>query len=171
MEHHTGGRWDFKNAKAQKEARMTITKIEQISQMDSLKDIGNISITSEYTEPDFVKVLSDKNPFKLTNIFVDAGNPQYCDIDGVLYNKQQTALLCYPGAREYSEYVIPEIVIKIGRSAFEYASPGHKADKGLRRISVDPNNQNKWKGRYDILVEKKKPTTFLSSNPQKTKKA
>lgn len=29
-------------------------------------------------------------------IYVDENNPNYCDIDGVLYNKDKTELICYP---------------------------------------------------------------------------
>lgn len=32
----------------------------------------------------------------LRNIFVDDDNPYYCDIDGVLYNKNCTEIICYP---------------------------------------------------------------------------
>ena len=29
-------------------------------------------------------------------IYVDDDNPNYCDIDGVLYNKDMTEIICYP---------------------------------------------------------------------------
>lgn len=29
-------------------------------------------------------------------IYVDENNPNYCDVDGVLYNKDKTVLICYP---------------------------------------------------------------------------
>ena len=34
--------------------------------------------------------------YALREIRVDDGNPNYCDIDGVLYNKDCTTLICYP---------------------------------------------------------------------------
>lgn len=32
----------------------------------------------------------------LQRIIVDENNPNYCDIDGVLYNKDKTEIICYP---------------------------------------------------------------------------
>lgn len=34
--------------------------------------------------------------WSLKAIFVDENNPNYCDIDGVLYNKDKTEVICYP---------------------------------------------------------------------------
>ena len=34
--------------------------------------------------------------WNLQNIFVDKDNPYYCDLDGVLYNKDMTEIVCYP---------------------------------------------------------------------------
>ena len=34
--------------------------------------------------------------WSLQSIIVDDNNPNYCDIDGVLYTKDQTELICYP---------------------------------------------------------------------------
>lgn len=39
----------------------------------------------------------------LQTIEVDENNPNYCDVDGVLYNKDKTALLCYPC--DHDEYL------------------------------------------------------------------
>ncbi len=53
----------------------------------------------------------------LTNLSVDAANPAYSSLDGVLFNKAQTTLLTYPGGRA-GGYVIPNGVTNIGESAF-----------------------------------------------------
>lgn len=58
---------------------------------------------------------------RLTTISVDAANPNYADIDGVLFNKAKTTLILYPGAHGAS-YTIPNSVKIIGDSAFEYSS-------------------------------------------------
>lgn len=34
--------------------------------------------------------------WSLKAIFVDENNPNYCDVDGVLYNKDKTEVICYP---------------------------------------------------------------------------
>lgn len=56
----------------------------------------------------------------LERITVDAGNTAYCDVDGILFNKEKTGLLAYPAAREGSRYVIPAGVTRVGEYAFSY---------------------------------------------------
>ncbi len=83
----------------------------------------------------------------LQNIEVDENNPNYCDVDGVLYNKDKTEILCYPCdhdeylrqkygyekelyrdevTAEYEKdvqtYVVPSTVTKIGEMCFNYAN-------------------------------------------------
>ena len=53
----------------------------------------------------------------LTNITVDPGNMNYCSVDGVLYNKEMTEILQYPGGRAGC-YSIRNGVINIGTGAF-----------------------------------------------------
>lgn len=52
-------------------------------------------------------------------ISVDAGNTAYCDVDGVLMDRDKKKLICYPGGREDAAYVIPDSVTEIGAGAFE----------------------------------------------------
>lgn len=50
---------------------------------------------------------------------VDENNKSFCAVDGVLYTKDMTTLLCCPVAYEGGkEFVVPETVTTIGRSAF-----------------------------------------------------
>ncbi len=83
----------------------------------------------------------------LQNIEVDENNPNYCDVDGVLYNKDKTEILCYPCdhdqylrqkygyenelyrddvtpeyERDVQVYVVPSTVTKIGEMCFNYAN-------------------------------------------------
>ncbi len=83
----------------------------------------------------------------LQNIEVDENNPNYCDVDGVLYNKDKTEILCYPCdhdeylrqkygyekelyrdevtpeyERDIQIYVVPSTVKKIGEMCFNYAN-------------------------------------------------
>ncbi len=57
----------------------------------------------------------------LTAITVTEQNPNYCSIDGVLFNKIGTELITCPGGKSGS-YVIPDGVTGIGNSAFEYCT-------------------------------------------------
>lgn len=54
----------------------------------------------------------------LNLINVDSGNMNYSSLDGVLYNKAQTILICYP-AGKIGAFTIPNSVILINNSAFE----------------------------------------------------
>jgi PKD repeat protein len=54
----------------------------------------------------------------LTAINVDANNPAYSSVAGVLFNKNQSALLQYPAGKAGAAYTIPPTVISIGIEAF-----------------------------------------------------
>ena len=53
----------------------------------------------------------------LSAITVDASNPAYSSVDGVLFDKNQTALIVYP-AGKVGGYTIPNSVTSIGDAAF-----------------------------------------------------
>jgi hypothetical protein len=55
---------------------------------------------------------------KLAAITVDAGNPAYSSLNGVLYNKDKTLLICYPAGKAGREPAIPPTVTTIGGGAF-----------------------------------------------------
>ena len=54
----------------------------------------------------------------LRSVQVDQNNPMYCDMDGVLYSKDKTVLLCYPAGRTDTEFTVPDGVTAISDSAF-----------------------------------------------------
>lgn len=54
----------------------------------------------------------------LTSITVNDNNPNYADIDGVLFNKSGTEVIRYPVGRTDQSYVIPNGVISVGSGAF-----------------------------------------------------
>ena len=98
----------------------------------------------------------------LQNIEVDENNPNYCDIDGVLYNKDKTEILCYPCnhdeylrqkygyeselykndvtpeyERDIQTYIVPSSVKKIGEMCFNYANIRKiYLPEGLERIET-----------------------------------
>ena len=53
----------------------------------------------------------------LTSINVASDNSNYCSVDGVLFNKDKTTLIQYPGGKQ-GAYTIPNSVTSIGESAF-----------------------------------------------------
>jgi len=54
----------------------------------------------------------------LTKISVDVNNPDYCDINGVVFNKDKSIILFFPGGYNATTYEIPAGVVQIGRQAF-----------------------------------------------------
>lgn len=59
---------------------------------------------------------------KLKQIIVDKSNPNYCSVDGVLFNKSKTELYAYPLNNPSKTYTVPSSVITIGEYAFASAS-------------------------------------------------
>lgn len=76
------------------------------------------------------------NPFfrcsSLESIHVEPGNPNYCDIDGVLYDAAVTTLIAYPEGRTETLLEIPEGVTSIAEEAFGYSS-------GLQQVIIPPS--------------------------------
>ncbi len=64
----------------------------------------------------------DAEPFygcwSIEEITVDPSNETYTSENGVLFNKEKTKLLCYPGQKPDSCYSVPEGVIQLGSHCF-----------------------------------------------------
>ncbi len=72
--------------------------------------------------------------FALTNITVDALNPNYCSANGVLFNKEKTVLLQYPIGAAAESYTIPASVTAIGYQSFDYAGDTLYGGGNLRNV-------------------------------------
>ena len=73
-----------------------------------------------FTIPDSVTSIGDYAFWEcsgLTSIVVDASNPFYSSQEGVLYNKDKTVLIAYPGGKS-GGFTIPGSVTSIGDGAF-----------------------------------------------------
>ena len=55
----------------------------------------------------------------LTRIEVAAGNVNYTEVNGVLFNTEMTLLHTYPAAKTGANYVLPDSVTSIGADAFQ----------------------------------------------------
>lgn len=55
---------------------------------------------------------------RLREVRVSNGNGHFRSVDGVLFDKAGTTLVCYPAGREESAYSVPEGVTAIGSNAF-----------------------------------------------------
>ena len=70
---------------------------------------------------------------RLTSIFVDENNPNYCSVEGSLYTKDGSTLICCPAGKD--AVTIPSSVTSVDYSAF------FKSGR-LTSIFVDENNPN-----------------------------
>ena len=84
------------------EAFLYCTNLTSVTIPDGVINIGSAAFTS---------------CFSLTAITVDALNPTYSSVDGVLFNKNQTRLIQYPGGKTGS-YTVPNSVTSIETNAF-----------------------------------------------------
>ena len=57
--------------------------------------------------------------YNLASITVDPANANFCDVDGVLFNKDKTELILFPVGKSATTYTIPNSVKTIGSKAFE----------------------------------------------------
>ena len=84
-----------------------------------------------YTVPDSVTSIgyaAFAGCTSLTAITVDALNPTYSSLDGVLFDKSQTTLIQFPGGKD-GGYIIPNSVANIGNGAFEHC-------EGLTSVTI-----------------------------------
>ena len=92
----------------------------------------------------------------LESIDVDENNPNYRSIDGVLFSKDGTTLLCYPQGKSDENYVVPKGASKIETRAFygcsklktiefsetvvQYGQDAFRNCSSLEAFKVDENN-------------------------------
>lgn len=102
------------------------TKLTDIIIPDSITSIGSftfdncISLTS-IRIPSSVTSISGytfSGCSNLTKIKVDADNEKYCDVDGILFSKDKSSVICYPAGKTEQSYIIPDSVTSIGKDAF-----------------------------------------------------
>jgi hypothetical protein len=80
--------------------------------------LTSITIPSSVTSIGYDQFLLCRN---LTSINVEAANPNYSSVNGVLFDKTQTTLLAYPSGNSATSYTIPPTVQRIENSAFDYS--------------------------------------------------
>ncbi len=146
------------NFKVVKDETKPITSVRQFT-LNCDDKIKTIRIGANVTDVDTKAFYSC---WALQNIEVDESNPHYCDVDGVLYNKDKTEVLCYPCdhdeylrqkygyekelykdevtpeyERDIQTYVVPSTVEKIDEMCFNYANLRViYLPEGLKRIET-----------------------------------
>ena len=87
--------------------------------------LTSINIPASVTSIGYFALVSSS----LQSINVDQNNLNYSSLDGVLFNKDKTILIQYPGGKKTDLYVIPASVTSIGNYAFFNAT-------GLTSINI-----------------------------------
>lgn len=80
-----------------------------------LSNLVSVTIPASVTKIEDSAFSLDK---RLSSFIVDADNPVYRSIDGVLFNRSQTKLCAYPNGKKETSYLVPSGVTSIGSSAF-----------------------------------------------------
>ena len=85
--------------------------------------------------------LDPKTSYK--SITVAQGNESYASVDGVLYSKDMTTLVCYPANKEGQSFTVPSTVTTFGTYCFSYArnikefSFGESQVKTIERLAFN----------------------------------
>ncbi len=102
--------------------------LEYIELPDSLRFIGYAAFgycdsLEEVVIPSGVREIEDEafTSAYLKKITVSSSNKYFTSVDGVLFDKEKTVLMQYPGAKSSKTYRIPNTVTEIAHSAFAYA--------------------------------------------------
>ena len=102
------------------------TSLSSITIPDGVTSIGNwafkdctslasVTIPSSVTETGYCAFIGCTS---LTAINVATGNQNFVSVNGVLYNKNKTAIICYPEGKKDKNYKIPDGVTVMGVYAF-----------------------------------------------------
>lgn len=112
---------------------------EDLTVLGSLA-FGSCDFVTSVNIPKGVKELAStafSNCKSLKSINVSSENENYSSLDGILYNKKQTQLLCYPAGKPEKNYMVPATVVdpiaKLGNSVFSGV-------QYLESVTVDPQN-------------------------------
>jgi len=97
---------------------------------DGCTGLTSVTIPNSVTSIGFI-FLAFSGCTGLTQFIVDGSNPSYSSQDGVLFNKEKTAIIQFPLGKT-GTYIIPDSVTSIGFGAFEGCT-------GLKSITI-PNS-------------------------------
>jgi hypothetical protein len=100
--------------------------------------LASVSIPSSLTSIGSLAFACISAPSSLTAINVDANNPAYCSVDGVLFNKGTNILIQCPVGR-VGTYAIPGSVTNIGYGAFYYCAYLTDVTIPASVISISPS--------------------------------
>lgn len=82
------------------------------------KNLQKVHIPASVEKIWYISIISR---CKMGEIDVAEDNPNYCSVDGVLYNKDMTVLYQYPGMKTDTVFTVPDTVEFMGWSSLMYA--------------------------------------------------
>ena len=105
------------------EKNLTIPSVIDGYRITSIREwaFANCSSLTSVTIPNSVTSISNHAFYdcdSLTNINIDTANKNYASVNGVLYSKDKTELICYPDGKTASSFTIPNSVISISWYSF-----------------------------------------------------
>ncbi|MCL2604683.1 MAG: leucine-rich repeat domain-containing protein [Defluviitaleaceae bacterium] len=102
--------------------------------LDAKSDAAQLHLHAEVNEVD-VNVIGS-TLFRLQCITVDKDNQHFTAKDGILYNKDETILLCFPREKGSDIFSIPDCITQIGENALRDCErlTGINLPSGLQRI-------------------------------------
>jgi len=107
--------------------------VKVISLPKSLNDVGKAFYFIDFDSMLRALYSGEAFPYYLSNleeVKVHPQNSYYTDMNGILYNRDVTSLICYPSNKLSKTYVMPESLINIETSAFG-------ANYRLQRIEIN----------------------------------
>lgn len=120
---------------------IAVTAIARSAFVDTAGDVKKMIIPAAVTE------IAEDTPFvylsALEEVEVAEGNAEYVSVDGVLFTKDMSALICYPRARSGDSYAIPEGVQRLsyasmsGTSLKKVTMPSTLTEIGSMALSYD----------------------------------
>ena len=126
------------------EAFADCSSLRQIVFSDIMEEFGSCAFDrctslQEITIPknvDSIAAYTFAECKSLRQITVSSGNAEYTSVDGVLFNKDQTKLYCYPAGKTDTSYAIPGSVTSIYSGAFSSCASLTRVDISAKVTSI-----------------------------------
>lgn len=126
------------------EAFADCSSLRQIVFSDIMEELGSCAFDrctslQEITIPknvDSIAAYTFAECKSLRQITVSSGNAEYTSLDGVLFNKDQTKLYCYPAGKTDTSYAIPGSVTSIYSGAFSSCASLTRVDISAKVTSI-----------------------------------
>lgn len=142
----------------------SVTFEEGVEEIEHSSFGGQSGKGSVFHIPASMKKIADLACWIVTGYTVDEENPYYCAVDGVLYDKEMTAIVDYPKYRIEEEYRIPDSVCEIKLNAFHRVAYLKKLHIPSTVQKMQANELLRWSNVEEVYIDDGVPiggvTTF-----------